>query len=187
MASTAEVIPDTEKEYEIVAGQPEEKEMGGARHSRVGVRLIARLETHVEANQLGAVYGPDATFRIGENERMPDVAFISASRIPEEGDPEGPWPIPPDLAVEIISPNDIYEKVISKVEEYLIAGVREVWLISPRNRTVSIYRSPIQIIVLQEDDEIDGGDVVPGFRCRVGELFQGPVSQAHSSPRSLRK
>jgi len=175
MASRIEIAPDAEKQYEIVAGQPEEKEMGGAKHSGIGVRLAANLWLHVRDNKLGGVYGPDATFRIGGNERLPDIAFVAASRIPEDGEPVGPWPIPPDLAVEIVSPNDLYEKVISKVIEYLAAGVQQVWLISPENRIISIYTSPTQVTILQEDDEIDGGDVVPGFRCRVSELFQGPV------------
>ena len=99
--------------------------MGGARHSGVGVRLITRLGLHVEANSLGGVYGPDATFKIGQNERLPDVAFVSASRIGSEGEPEGIWQIPPDLAVEILSPIDLFEKVISNVHEYFAAGVRQ--------------------------------------------------------------
>ena len=117
MASTTELHLHPDKEYEIVAGQPEEKIMGGARHGGVGARLIVRLGSHVEAYQLGGVYGPHTTFQIGENQRIPDVAFVAASRFPVEGEPEGIWPIAPDLAVEIISPYDLYEKVISKVEE----------------------------------------------------------------------
>ena len=102
MASTTSLNLDPDKEYEIVAGQPEEKTMGGARHGGVGARLIARLGSHVEANQLGGVYGPDATFQIGENQRIPDVAFVAATRFPVAGEPEGMWPMPPDLAVEMI-------------------------------------------------------------------------------------
>lgn len=175
MSVTTEILLDTEKEYEIVNGQPEEKLMGGARHGGVGTRLIIRLGSHVEANDLGGVYGPDTTFKIGNNQRLPDVSFVSASRIPEEGEPEGIWPMAPDLAVEIISPNDLFEKVTSKVSEYFSAGVRQVWLISPEHKTVIIYHSPKHTTILSEADELTGGDILPGFHCRVSELFQNPA------------
>ncbi len=163
-----------DKEYEIVAGQPEEKTMGGARHGGVGTRLIVRLGSHVEAHQLGGVYGPDATFQIGENQRIPDVAFVSAARLPAAGEPEGIWPMAPDLAVEIISPNDLYEKVISKVEEYLASGVRQVWLISPEHRTVTIYHAPTHTTILTEADDLVSEELLPGFRCRIADLFRAP-------------
>jgi Uma2 family endonuclease len=117
MASTISLDLHPDKEYEIVAGQPEEKIMGGARHGGVGARLIARLGSHVEANRLGDVYGPHATFQIGETQRIPDVAFVAATRFPVAGEPEGIWLMPPDLAVEIISPNDLYEAALPLVEE----------------------------------------------------------------------
>jgi Uma2 family endonuclease len=175
MASTISLDLHPDKEYEIVAGQPEEKTMRGARHSGVGVRLIARLANHVEAHQLGGVYGPDATFQIGENQRIPDVAFVAATRFPVEGEPEGIWPMAPDLAVEIISPNDLYERVISKVEEYLASGVRQVWLISPEHKIITIYSSPTHTTILTEADDLVSEELLPGFRCRVADLFRSPV------------
>jgi Uma2 family endonuclease len=175
MALTPEIVLDPEKEYEVVDGQPEEKQMGGARHGGVGMRLGARLAMHVEAHRLGGVYGPDTTFKIGQNERLPDVAFVSAARIPEDGEPEGIWPLAPDLAVEIISPNDLWEKVTSKMQEYFAAGVRQVWLISPEHRIVIIHHSPTQTTILTEADELVSEDLLPGFRCRVSELFQPPA------------
>jgi Uma2 family endonuclease len=174
MAATIETILDPEKEYEIVDGQPVEKEPGGARHSGVGTRFIGRLAPHVEAHRLGGVYGPDATFQIGQNQRLPDVAFVSASRFPEGGEPEGIWPIAPDLAVEIISPNDLFEKVISKVREYFAAGVRQVWLMSSEHKIVIVYHSPTHTTILSEEDDLVSEEILPGFRCRISELFQSP-------------
>jgi Uma2 family endonuclease len=174
MASTIGLDLHPDKEYEIVAGQPEEKTMGGARHSGVGTRLIVRLGSHVEAHQLGGVYGSDATFQIGENQRIPDVAFVAATRFPVEGEPEGIWPMAPDLAVEIISPYDLYERVISKVEEYLAGGVQQVWLISPEHKTVTIYRAPTHTTILTEADDLVSEELLPGFRCRVADLFRSP-------------
>lgn len=175
MAISTEIVFNPEKEYEVVDGQPEEKVMGGARHGGVGARLIIELGMHVKTHRLGGVYGPDTTFQIGKNERLPDVSFVSAERIPEDGEPEGIWPIAPDLAVEIISPTDLYEKVNGKVKEYFAAGVRQVWVISPEHKTVAIYRSPTQVIILSEEDELISDDIVPGFRCRIKELFQPPA------------
>jgi Uma2 family endonuclease len=175
MASTISLDLHPDKEYEIVAGQPEEKTMGGARHSGVGVRLIMRLASHVETHQLGGIYGPDATFQIGENQRIPDVAFVAATRFPVEGEPEGIWPMPPDLAVEIISPYDLYEKVISKVEEYLARGVRQVWLISSEHKTITIYSSPTHTTILTAADDLVSEELLPGFRCRIADLFRSPL------------
>lgn len=106
---------DPEKQLEWVNGQAVVKEPGGARHSRICTRLTANLGWYVEEHRLGAVYGPDVTFRIGQNQRLPDVSFVAADRIPPEGDPVGIWTIAPDLAVEIISPNDLIEEVEAKI------------------------------------------------------------------------
>ena len=175
MSVTSELVLNPEREYEIVNGNLEEKEMGGAKHSGVGTRLIVRLGGFVEAHRLGGVYGPDATFQIGLNERLPDISFVSAKRIPPEGEPDGKWLIAPDLAIEIISPNDLFERVYSKVVEYFAAGVNQVWLISTEQKSIIIYRSLTEAITLFEGDEIIGDDLLPGFRCYVSELFRQPV------------
>src|SRR5438552_3471542 len=89
MTTSTDVTLDPEREYEMVAGRPKEKELGGARHGGVGARLIVRMGGHVETHGLGGIYGADTSFRIGNNERLPDVAFVSAERIPPEGEPDG--------------------------------------------------------------------------------------------------
>ncbi len=172
MAVTTEVAFETEREFEVVDGKPEEKEMAGARHGGVAARLIGKLVPHVEDNLLGGIYTPDTSFQIGHNERLPDIGFVSAERLPEDGEPEGMWMIAPDLAVEVISPNDLWEKVSSKVRNYFAAGVREVWLVSPEQQTITIYHSPTHTTILTADDELSSEEILPGFRCRVGEIFQ---------------
>jgi len=175
MDTRTAVALDPEKAYEIVDGQPEEKEMPGARHGRVVMRLGARLEMHVEQHQLGGIYSPDTTFQIGRNERLPDLAFVSIARMPEGSEPEGIWPIAPDLAIEVISPNDLWEKVQSKVQEYFAAGVQQVWLVSWQQRTVSVYDSPTHVIILTEEDTLTSSALLPGFSCRVSDIFQRPT------------
>jgi Uma2 family endonuclease len=165
---------DPEKEYELVTGRREEKQVGGARHGGIGARLLVRLGGYVETSKLGAVYGPDTSYQIGSNERIPDVSFVSARRIPCDGEPQGIWPLAPDLAVEIVSPNDLYEKVITKIADYFRSGVRQVWLISPEHRTVTMYRAPTQLTVLTEAEDLSSDDLLPGFRCPVADLFRQP-------------
>jgi Uma2 family endonuclease len=177
MQAVTEIAADLEKDYEIVNGEPEEKEMPGARHSGVCTRLSRKLGVFVEDNALGEVY-QEASFQINENERIPDLAFISAERLPAEGEPETKWTLVPDLAVEVVSPNDLYEKVHAKAMEYLTAGVRQVWLVSPENQTITVYRSATNIIAFPGDSELVSEDLLPGFRCRLSDIFKNPAKSA---------
>jgi Uma2 family endonuclease len=165
-----QIILDPEKSYEIVAGHPEEREMPGARHAVVAAHLVIQLGVYLKSHRLG-VLCTEANFKIGENERIPDISFVVVERIPAEGIPEGPWPIPPDLAIEIISPNDLYVKVSSKTTEYLDAGVRQVWIVSPEDRSVTIHRSRTDVQIFASDMDLASEDIFPGFRCSLNELF----------------
>jgi putative restriction endonuclease len=111
------------------------------------------LGMYLKANRLGELY-PATSFQIGANERIPDLAFVSAARIPPEGEPDTKWPMPPDLAVEVISPNDLYEKVYAKAMEYLATGVKQVWLVSPEHHTITIYRSATHITAFAGDGAV---------------------------------
>jgi Uma2 family endonuclease len=169
-AVSDQIILDPEKSYEIVAGHPEEKEIPGARHGAISTRLIIRLGGFVESNSLGIVF-TETNFNIGENERIPDIAFVTADRIPQEGIPECGWQSPPDMAIEVISPSDLQEKVSDKVLEYLAAGVRQVWLVSPKHRSISIFRSQTDVQIFSYDMDLVSEDLLPGFRCSMNELF----------------
>ncbi len=164
---------DPERTYEFVDGQPVEKEMPGARHSGINTRLARSLGNFVAAQELGEVY-QEATFQIGARERVPDLAFIAADRLPPAGEPETKWLIAPDLAVEIVSPSDFYERVQAKALEYLAAGVKEVWLISPENQTVTVQRSASDIAAFTAESELVSADLLPGFRCPLREIFKQP-------------
>ncbi|HKX31377.1 MAG TPA: Uma2 family endonuclease [Blastocatellia bacterium] len=177
MQAMTEIMLDPEKNYEIVNGHPEEKEVPGTRHSGICGRLERRLGNYAETNNLGEVY-PGGSFQIGKNERIPDLAFISAERIPLEGEPETKSPIPPDLAIEVVSPNDLYEKVLGKTLEYLAAGVKQIWIVSPENQTITIYRSTTNITAVPPDSELVSEDLLPGFRCRLSEIFKNPRKDA---------
>lgn len=174
MQATMEVAFDPERNYEIVNGVPEEKEMPGARLSGICSRLDRRLGAYVEANHLGEVYA-EASFQIGVNERIPDLAFITAARLPPEGEPITKWLIPPDLAIEIISPTDYYEKVHTKALSYLSGGVKQVWVVSPEAQTITVYRSTTDIMLFPPEGGLTSEDLLPGFRCALREIFKNPA------------
>lgn len=132
------------------------------------------LGAFVEENNLGGVYGPDATFIIGDRDKIPDISFVSLERIPLDDEPESKWYFAPDLAVEIISPNDIYSEVEDKIHEYFAAGVRQVWIIYSKYKTVTIYRSPTQATILTENDILTCEELLPNFSLSLKDIFKMP-------------
>ena len=136
--------------------------------------LILAIAQHVRTNNLGEVFGPDTGFKLAESPdtvRAPDIAFVSKLRIPPGGIPEKFWPGAPDLAVEVVSPSDTLYELDEKIDEYLSTGVRAVWVVNPKNRTVTVYSSQTSPRILKENDALDGGEVLPGFHYKVSKLF----------------
>ena len=167
-------IPHDGNRYELVKGELIRMPPAGNIHGKRTMRLGWRLAHHVEAYDLGVVFAAETGFLLAtdpDTVRAPDVAFVCKARVDEVGEFEGFWPGAPDLAVEVISPGDSYSKVEEKVEEFLNAGARAVWVVDPRRRTITVYRSSIDITILTENDTLDGGDIIPGFSCRVAEVF----------------
>ncbi len=165
---------DPEKQIEIVDGEVEIKEMAGARHGGIATRIIVKMGGFIEQNKLGGIYGGNTTFTIGENERLPDVSFVSMDRIPSTGEPETKWEIAPDLAVEIVSPTDIYSKILKKIREYLDAGVKQVWLIEPEFQTVTVYTPPMKSETLNVEDSLVCEEILPDFELSLKEIFRSP-------------
>jgi Uma2 family endonuclease len=176
---------DPDKDYETYHGIPEKKTLAGALHGGVGARLLVLIGHHALTNELGTVYGPDTTFNVEGQDRLPDVSFVSVDRLPAEGEPLTAWDFAPDLAVEVVSPNDIYQKLMNKVFDYLDAGVQEVWLIAPESKTVTIYYSFTDVKILTERDVLTCEKLLPGFRCLVGDLFKLPKRIGKNSEAAL--
>lgn len=175
-------MPDGDR-YELVRGQLVEKDMT-ARAGWVSGQVLRLMGNFVDANQLGWGFS-DGTgvqcFSVDPSMvRRPDGCYVARGRFPDEIIPEGHIRIPPDLAVEVVSPNDASYDVERKVGEYLDAGVRQVWVINPNNHTVKVYRSEGDVWQLDEDAELSGGDVLPGFRCAVHTLFPPTVRTTDS-------
>ena len=166
-------MPEDGYRYELVRGELRKMAPAGAEHSELAIKIAAALLAYVKANNLGKVYGADTGFWIGSDPDhvcAPDAAFVRRERL-TAGRVTGYWPGAPDLAVEVISPNDRYTEVEEKVADWLAAGVQLVVLVNPRNRTVT-RRSPGESpVILTEGDVLEGGDVIPGWQMAVADIF----------------
>jgi Uma2 family endonuclease len=158
---------------ELVRGELIMMAPAGYRHGRLVSRINSRLEVFVEQAGLGEVTGAETGFLIARNPdtvRAPDVAFLTRDRVPATP-PVGFYDGAPDLVVEILSPSDRASEVLGKVYDWLDAGCRAVWVVEPETKTVTVYRSRSQIVVLGVADQLSGEDVVPGFNLSVAEVF----------------
>ena len=168
-------LSDTGKRLELVKGKVYEMAPAGGRHGYAAMNTGIILGGHVRVNGLGRVFAAETGFIIEHDPdtvRAPDAAFVSQSRLSADEIPDGYIDLAPDLVIEVVSPNDRRREVREKVEEWLNAGVRLVWVLYPTTRSAIIYRSLNDVTHLAADDYLDGEDVVPGFRCRLGELFE---------------
>ncbi|MCI0685541.1 MAG: Uma2 family endonuclease [Gemmataceae bacterium] len=166
-------MPD-HKNFELVDGQLVEVNVSNL-SSFVATKICTRLDLHCTAHQLGAVFGADAYYECfparPRHARKPDASFIRKERLPVDWLEQGYFRIAPDLAVEVVSPGDLAYEVDKRIAEYLEADVQLVWQINPEERLVFVHRGDRPILKLKENDSLDGEDVVPGFSCRIGDLF----------------
>jgi len=179
-------LPDRDR-YELVDGYLVEQNVS-VLSSLVGARLLRLISNHCEAHAPAAwTFGADCLYQCFPGHprkvRKPDISLIHPERLSAEQLEEGFLTLPPDLAVEVVSPNDLAYEIEEKVREYLEAGVRLVWVVYPPTRTVHIRRGDGTIAVAASTNDLEGEGVVPGFRCRVGDLFPplptaGPVQTA---------
>ena len=156
--------------YEYVKGELIPVPPTSLEHGNITTNLFLPLGLYVRENRLGSVYMPDTGFRVGERVLMPDIAFLSNEHIPEDRSKASP--VPPDLAVEVVSPTDILHRVEEKAFAYLEAGTQLVWVLKPLSKTVTVYRSETDITLLTRNDTLTGENVVEGFSCQVAELFE---------------
>jgi Uma2 family endonuclease len=173
--SSLPIIVDDDILYEVVDGKIVEKEMG-AREVEIAGILVQYLGTFARTHRLGRAL-IEFIFRIDPTkdlQRRPDVAFVSHAswpvhrRVPDVA----VWDMVPDLAIEVVSPSNTANHVHEKIHEYFKAGVSRVWVVYPRQKEVYVYASPTEIQVLQLGVELDGGDLVPGFRLPLAALFE---------------
>jgi Uma2 family endonuclease len=157
---------------ELVDGVLVEKPMAGFESILAGI-LIHLLNAYLESNPRGVVLGESGSLWIlPKKMRIPDVSFISMDRFPGRKLPkERVYRVAPDLAVEVLSEGNTEGEMNLKLDEYFEAGVQLVWYIDPRTRSARIYTARDQVEIIDENGLLDGGDILPGFQIRLGELF----------------
>lgn len=156
--------------YEYVKGELVPMPPTSMEHGEISSNISLHLSSHVFEDQLGRLYTAGTTFHLGDRVVKPDVAFVSTERLAKNR--EKGSPVPPDLAVEVVSPSDKHYDVTAKVLAYLKAGTRLVWVIEPVAKSVMVCRSETDFTVLNYEDTLTGEDVVPGFACPVAQLFE---------------
>jgi Uma2 family endonuclease len=176
------------KGYELVDGKLQELHVG-AESSYIGGQLFALLLAYCRTKRLGWVFPPETSYQIFFPDRpnlvrKPDTSFVRLGRLPNERLPKGHIQLAPDLAAEVVSPNDLYYEVEEKVAEYRTAGVRLIWILVPPTRTVLVRRLDGTATEIGEGGELSGEDVVPGFTCRVADLFDEPEAEGPAAPAS---
>ncbi|MYC07901.1 MAG: Uma2 family endonuclease [Chloroflexi bacterium] len=166
-------MPDDGYRYELIRGELIKMAPAGHVHGREGNRVNVRLSMHVYENGLGETYLAETGFvltRSPDTVLAPDASFVRRERVEEVGDVPGYFPGPPDLAVEVISPNDRLTEVAAKVADWLDHGTLMVIVVNPRNHTAQVH-TPDGVTSLTEGDTLDGGDVLPGWSMPVADIF----------------
>lgn len=172
------VHPAASEHSELVRGKILMMSPASGLHGLVAGNLYRLLSAYVHNHRLGVCF-PDGTgFALPNLEktvRSPDVSFVGTERLPDESIDDRFIPCAPDLAVEVRSKTERASVLNAKVADYLAAGTPLIWVIDPARHTVRVIHSDAPVRTLAETDALDGADVVPGFRCRVQELFAKPV------------
>lgn len=164
---------DRRKLCELVDGVLVEKPMGFYESVLAGV-LLQLLRNFLDRHDLGVVSGADGALRLAPGlVRLPDVCFISWEKFPNRQLPSEPIPdLVPDLVVEVLSAGNTKAEIERKLREYFTAGVRLAWVMDPDSRTVRVHTGPTEFRLLREEEALDGGQVLPGFRLAVREWFE---------------
>ncbi len=157
---------------ELVRGELRMMNAAGSEHGRIVGKLTCMLGNHVMANGLGTFFGAETGFilsRDPDTVRAPDFAFLRSAR--PASPKRGYYPGAPDLAVEVLSPDDRAGYVREKIAEWLEAGTGAVWIVDPRQRTVAIHELNRSAVGASESEVIHGGALLPGFELPIDELF----------------
>lgn len=167
-------MPDDGVLHELVRGEVVTMSLPGGRHGKITLKIGRLIGGYVEEQRLGDTYAAETGFLIEHDPdtvRGADVAFVRAERLSDIINLDKHIPFAPDLAVEVLSPNDRAEPVEEKVQEWLAAGSQAVWVADPATKTVTVHRRGAAAVTLSENQEISADDILPGFRCLVAEFF----------------
>ena len=162
---------------ELVRGVVQVMSPAGSEHGWIASRILVRLGTHVEANDLGKTFAAETGFLIEVNPdtvRAPDAAFVSHQKLSDAFPSSSYLQVAPDLVVEVVSPNDTSTDVEAKAEQWLEAGTKIVLVADPRIQTLRVYRNKAQIEVLHSGEEFSSDDVCGDWKISVNDIFDIP-------------
>ena len=161
--------------YELVKGALVEKMAASRERELTVIRTGSHVNTHVEARDLGEVYGSNRAFVTGPaspaSSRLPDISFVSNERLQQSDLFGALFNGAPDLAIEVRSPGNTAREMTQKVAEYLNAGSKAVWVFNPIGRTLVVHTPDAPPQTLTDADTVTGGDYLPGFVCPVADLL----------------
>lgn len=144
----------------------------GAKHGAVTDELETRISYFVRENKLGKVFAAETGFILAEGTvRGIDISFVGSEKLTRYGIPDKFFPAAPDLAVEVISPGNTFDEMQDKIEEYIAAGTKLIWIVYPKQKMVHVYRRGNVIQILRESDELEGEDILPNFKVKLTEIF----------------
>ena len=157
--------------YELINGKAVEMAPAGGMHGSITRRIGALLGDFVDDHELGEVFGAETGFRLGDDLRGADAAFVTQARWETVTEPDKFVPFAPDLAVEVVSPNDTAADIHRKVVLYLTNGTRLVWVVYPELRQVVVHYPDQTAQTINEDQSLGGGEVLPGLKITVSKIF----------------
>jgi Uma2 family endonuclease len=167
-------IPPDGRLRELVKGRVVEMNAPKPKHGFICSEIAGLLRDFVKPRKLGRVFTNDSgviTERDPDSLRGPDVGYYSFARVPAGKVPEGYYDVVPEIAFEVVSPKDVWARLLEKVAELLDAGVSVVCVADPRNETVQVHRTDLPVEHKHGDDALTFPDVLPGFSCKVSQIF----------------
>ena len=178
-STAVSIVSEAEASFEIIDGIRVETPPMSTESTLIASELYLHVANFAKANKIGRGI-VDGLFHLPlpmDRNRRPDVAFVPFSRWPQTKrlPSSDAWDVLPDIVAEVLSPSDLAEEVLDKIEEYFLSGIRLVWVIHPKLQLVYVYESPTQIRVLTRNDSLDGGVALPGFQLPLVQLFPTEV------------
>jgi Uma2 family endonuclease len=165
----------TGERYELIEGELIIMPPAGGEHGEIASTISGEIYLHLKKHKSGKIFAAETGFytrRDNRTVRAPDVAFIQQSKIPQTGISKGFLDIVPDLIVEVVSPHDRASEIDMKVIEWLEFGVQLVWIVYPESRRIFVYeQEKPNPIILDENDTLIGGSVLPEFEVQVTTIF----------------